>query len=321
MNDDDDDNLNRRQRSFFKRLRRTWTKQEIIRCNDFLFEQKVLHPPSNKSWTPSTRAVAMASCSLVSQTNHQVIDSKDIKLIQYLPKFIKSDDYDDLLAAITAIQTTIPPFTPPVKWKRFHQSTLPNYKSSSISTNRGYYYYGVHHETGHYTEPPIISSHWGNISCRSTEAGETFRSSTAFTKLSEQLSLAFHALDPAKWRSYRHAYDIVVETKVKVRALDKCKIQAFLGVFILVDLFTHPHYDLKDPPDGWTAMVVLGDFEGGELYLPDVRIAFPHQSRDVIFIRARLLEHFIGEYQGTRYVLVFATSDTIFKWLQRVFSS
>ena len=50
------------------------------------------------------------------------IDREQVKLVQCLPRFIKSDDCSDLVAAITTIQDTVPPFTPPAKWKHFDPS-------------------------------------------------------------------------------------------------------------------------------------------------------------------------------------------------------
>jgi hypothetical protein len=54
-------------------------------------------------------------------------------------------------------------------------------------------------------ESPVLSIHWGAKACRSTAAGEIFRSSAAFTKLLTALSLVFHALDKDRWTSYRLA--------------------------------------------------------------------------------------------------------------------
>jgi hypothetical protein len=75
--------------------------------------------------------------------------------------------------------------------------------------------------------------------------------------------------------------DIVKHTYIKtskleqfttLKVFDKCPIQCFLGYYILINILTTIHRDVKDPPDGWVAMVVLGKFTGGHLYIPDLDI-------------------------------------------------
>jgi hypothetical protein len=175
-----------------------------------------------------------------------LLDRDGNDLVQYIPQFIKLDDHNNLISIINKLRATIPPFPPPSKWKRFNLSSNQDPKSSSISDSPGFYYYGVHHEVDHYTEPPVLSIHWAAKTYRSTAAGETFRSSTALTKLSTELSLIFHALDKDCWIAYRKAYKNIAESIVKLQTVDRCRIQAFMGVFVLVDLQTEPHVDLMD---------------------------------------------------------------------------
>ena len=84
-------------------------------------------------------------------------------------------------------------------------------------------------------------------------------------------------------------------------------------------MLTTLHRDVLDPPDGWVAMVVLGNYENGELCLPDIGVALPYKARDVVFFRSWALKHFIRDFRGNRYVLVFSTSSSIFEWLKMVY--
>jgi len=80
---------------------------------------------------------------------------------------------------------------------------------------------------------------------------------------------------------------------------------------------TAPHRDVNDPPDGWVAMIAIGEFTGGHLYLPDINVALPHRNGDVIFFRSWVLKHFIQRYEGEyRYVIVFSTSHKNLQWLE-----
>jgi hypothetical protein len=313
----DENDLTRDDRRFIARFRRSWNKQATVTSVTFSLQEKLASLPSSKPWTIESRNDMINCCQLLSRINHRLLDRDGNNLVQYIPQFIKPNHHDDLISAINNLRAIIPPFPPSSKWKRFDLSS----KSTSTSENPGYYFYGVHHELGHQMEPPVLSIHWAAKTCRGTAAGEAFRSSTAFTKLSTELSLIFHALDKDYWLTYREAYKNIAESIIKLQTVDRCKIQAFMGVYVLVDLRTEPPVDMMDPPEGWAAMVVLGKFEGGPLYLPDLKTAVPHQSCDVTFLRARLLQHFIGDYSGERYVLVFTTSTTIFKWLKMRFGS
>jgi hypothetical protein len=93
-------------------------------------------------------------------------------------------------------------------------------------------------------------------------------------------------------------------------------MQCFVGYYILINMVTGIHRDIKDLLRGWVAMVVFGEYEKGELGLPDVCIAIPYQDCDIVFIRSWTLRHFIRKFEGTRYVIVFNTPQDVFrhKW-------
>jgi hypothetical protein len=81
------------------------------------------------------------------------------------------------------------------------------------------------------------------------------------------------------------------------------------------------HYDDMDPPDGWVVMVVLGTIKGANLCFPEIGVALPYQTRDVVFVRSWALKHFIQRFEGKRYVIVFATSQHLFDWFEMVFGA
>jgi len=52
------------------------------------------------------------------------------------------------------------------------------------------------------------------------------------------------------------------------------------------------------------AMLVVGDFGERELCIPELGIAIPYLSGDVVFLRSWMLIHFIKRYCGPeRYVV------------------
>ena len=80
-------------------------------------------------------------------------------------------------------------------------------------------------------------------------------------------------------------------------AQDNCAIQCFVGIFLSVNLFTDEHFDTNDIPDGCAAMVVLGKSEKGPLF-SELKIKLPYRSRDVVFLRSQVLEHFSQAFEG-----------------------
>ena len=93
-------------------------------------------------------------------------------------------------------------------------------------------------------------------------------------------------------------------------------------MFLFINLFPDEHVDLNYIPDGWSAMVLLGNYEGGELYLPDIGVRLPYRPRDVVFIRSRVLRHFSDYFKGmTRYVIVFTNNQGLFNFLSEKYDS
>ena len=61
-------------------------------------------------------------------------------------------------------------------------------------------------------------------------------------------------------------------------------------------------------------MVCWGDFSGGYLALPDLRVKLDFKPGDIIFFRSRLLEHFITDFEGERSNMVFFTHENVLKY-------
>lgn len=51
-------------------------------------------------------------------------------------------------------------------------------------------------------------------------------------------------------------------------------------------------------------MLALGDFTGGDVVLPSLKRRIPMPPGTLVFIRARLLEHYIAPFEGHRYGMV-----------------
>jgi hypothetical protein len=174
-----------------------------------------------------------------------------------------------------------------------------------------------HHQRNHsHQKPPNPSSDFVSKSGKKTTAAAEFRKSRTMIDVADTISIMFAAVDPYTWRRYR---DVYVDMASKFRLVKECDpngIQCFVGHYTLINMLTTPHWDTTDPPRGWVAMLVVGDFREGELCIPELDVAIPYQSGDVVFLRSWMLLHFIKRYRGPeRYVVVYATTYSIFEWL------
>lgn len=82
----------------------------------------------------------------------------------------------------------------------------------------------------------------------------------------------------------------------------------FLGVVLVCNLMVVPHVDKRDYAAGWTVMTVFGDFHGGDLVLPNVKVdnkilRFKYQPGDVIFFKGALMEHYVMGFEGSKFFL------------------
>jgi hypothetical protein len=62
------------------------------------------------------------------------------------------------------------------------------------------------------------------------------------------------------------------------------------------------HIDLNDDLHQFTIIFVLGNFTGGDLILPQLRIRIPLKPGQILFLRTRYVVHYASDYQGIRYI-------------------
>jgi hypothetical protein len=97
------------------------------------------------------------------------------------------------------------------------------------------------------------------------------------------------------------------------------------GVFPMIAInyntISDYHWDKHDDPNSFCCLVVLGDFEGGELCFPQLKIIVPLRPGQVLLFPSRLLLH--GNFtitKGIRHSIVYFVHSSFFHH-QRNFSS
>jgi hypothetical protein len=292
------------------------------RCHDFSLAEAKLHLSNTNNVDVSEHELESMKerCMLASgEVNAGWFDRDGVRLVQYFPHIISSELQTRLCSELCNLMTVCPPYPPPTD--EHHRSGDYEAQRASLpdDTPCGLLSFGFLHMQGHENECPQPSGTWfgSDVSCAKSLAGLHFRQSTTVNDLSEFVSILFAATDPESWRKYRDAYLRFVNDHVPLlKAIDTNGMQCFLTYCVLVNMSTGIHRDLKDPPDGWVAMVVFGEYTDGRLCLPDINVALPYRSGDVVFLRSWALKHFIWPFVGTRYVFVSTTSESIVRWLQ-----
>jgi hypothetical protein len=277
-------------------------------------------PPGKqmKGWTYAEREEQKRNCVLIKRRNAVWRDEKGEKLMQYLPEFVdeklalevESELQKLVLAQARGLEIprNIARYDGFENWKR---ATLPP------DTPCGEIRLSIYNMQGH-PGRPVPSADFAGKSYK-TESAMRFRRSDAITQLSTIISMALAVIDKPIWDKLRGHVMAAKKEYGTLEGGDQCPIQCFVGVFVLVNLFTREHVDANDIPEAWAAMVVFGKFNGATLYVPQLGAQIPHERRDLIYIRSRLLRHFSEEFKvlagGGRYVLVFTNHESVFKYL------
>jgi hypothetical protein len=318
--------LTRDQKSSARSLKRCWNNPEstqylrIYRCPDLSLRDLLKNPPGKQmtGWTRAEYQEQKRKCNLIEKENTVWYDGKGEKLMQYLPGLVNEElalEVESELQQLVLIHSrnlNVPSNEARYGgFQEWREATLP------ADTPCGEIRLVIYKMQGHDGRPTPAADLAGT--CYKTDSAMKFRRSDAITQLSSNLSSALAVIDPCMWDKQRGNVMAAKKEYGVLEAADKCPVQCFVGIFILVNLFTSEHIDTNDVSDGWAAMAVFGKFDGAPLYVPQLQARVPHERRDVVFIRSRLLQHFSEEFQilagGGRYVLVFTNHQAVFDYL------
>ena len=172
----------------------------------------------------------------------------------------------------------------------------------------GRYIFGLWHATGQTHLEPGLSADEVKTARRATAVQEWY---PAFAPVLQAIGRIFQEVDPWAYHVYRANYQYWAarwEFMKRQYVSSRC---CFLSTAILINQHVLPHRDGGDMVNGWVAMTVFGDFEGGYLCLPDLNSRIPFQPGDVVIFRSALLEHYVTRFKGQRYSCVFFTKATV----------
>ena len=270
-------------------------------------------------------ALLEKKCQLAPDHDNAVwYDADGVKLVHYFPHLYTSEMLSPILDELDILLVKFPPLVPPEHEKRSSKfKEWRDHLGDEVPT--GVVRLTYQHQVGHPHSPPGPSADFASRSGIRTTGAMNFRKSPAIRELSDHISVSA-SIDPKSWRDYRNAYIRMSDmfhllkecnTDPLARSIKKVEhIHCFVGLYLLVNILTTIHRDVKDPPDGWVAMLVLGNFSRGNLCVPDLGLKLLYRAGDIVFMRSWALKHFITEYEGDgRYVILFSTTYSIFQWL------
>jgi hypothetical protein len=146
--------------------------------------------------------------------------------------------------------------------------------------------------------------------------------------LTQTVEALFHAFLPEEYSKYKAVYGTIYDGRAD-------NIDEAFGIWtsrsLVINANTNNHKDVEDVCHGWCAVVVLGDFKGGDACFPElgVKIDCPPGTIDcsvissttcvtnmyylgsIIFMRSYAVEHYIGSFVGRRYSVVHFTHQVV----------
>jgi hypothetical protein len=285
--------------------------------------QKYPHASSRKNTMINTEQIAEASRRSVMADGYKNAvwyDGDGQKLVHYFPHFLDKTVREALKQAFRDLLKEYTPSKPAASEKR--STRYEEWKAKlGQNTLSGVIRLTFHHQQQHsHDEAAGASADFLGRSVKKTTAAIAFRKSDVVQNVATWVSILFAAIDPPTWRRYRETYQLAVSHDPVLQNCDHSPGQCFVGHYLVINMLTTPHYDTTDPPTGWVAMAIVGDYMDGQLVIPELGIVLPYCSGDIVFIRSWMLLHFIKEYSGPeRFVIVFSTTYSIFEWLKKAF--
>jgi hypothetical protein len=300
-------------------------KSIVVRNSQCLTLQKYPHPSSRKNTAINIEEIARWESLLGSEMadgdrNAVWYDGEGRKVVHYFPHFLDGTVRESLKQAFRDLLKEYTPSKPSPSEKR--STRYEEWKAHlGENTLSGVIRLTFHHQQQHsHDEAAGASADFLGRSVKKTTAAIRFRKAQVVQNIATWVSILFAAIDPPTWRHYREAYQLAVSHDPVLQNCDHGPAHCFVGHYLVINMLTTPHYDTTDPPTGWVAMAIVGDYTDGQLVIPELGIVLPYRTGDIVFIRSWMLVHFIREYSGSeRFVIVFSTTYSIFEWVRKTF--
>jgi len=239
-------------------------------------------------------------------------------IVAYFPKHIAAQTVEESHASIKAFVT------------EYAQHRSLEVDDAARHSKSGYYAFwekifgsihlGTWHARGHEHEDPVVT-----LSCvrSSWSYVESVKLMNSLSLLTTELSVLLCVLNVFAWYRSLDLYALLCRYFPAAEWSGiGCKWEPWSCRAFLFNLQTEGHRDGSDDKHGYAAITVFGSFTGGEFVIPELKIKFPIQPGDVIFLKSQLLIHFITAWQpkgpeGERYSVVHFNHQSIVDWVDK----
>lgn len=251
--------------------------------------------PSRTSWTPRSRDwedTATRMCTRINDSitivfNGQVVLTYDTRIILH----------DTAIKAWEMLASKGPTILQPMKANDPRRL----YQPQNQEATNGLAHIAAWYERGHKFKGLQISR-------ESTKTSAKILATTQILNALETISMTISSylmcIDPDHWTACRKA---ILKGDISITQSGPMDIAA--GRAIIMNLPTSNHVDKED--SRLSAMICLGNYTGGELVLPDLRLRLAYGPGHFVICKTSSLIHFVARWKGTRITVVHFTHQSI----------
>jgi hypothetical protein len=269
-------------------------------------------------WTLELECTIAESAILVEEP-FVAIDRKKRPMVIYLPHHLPLETVEETERELLYLQKNYPP--PEINGsedKRHYlmKRVLDIYPKEKV----GRYHFAWWYPTGHpHTEPVLSTDSMGGSA---TKMGTACNFIKKLTPLYRELSVALATIDFPLWKDCMEMMDKVWRRSVSSHNIKSYRLDAWHGCAVLSNVDIYIHLDLSDHKRGLAAMAVFGRFKGGEVVIPSLKVKFPFQPGDILFVRSSDLIHFVMEWSpmdgGERFCIIHYNHEDVVKYMEKV---
>lgn len=205
-----------------------------------------------------------------------------------------------------AVQDLLSVYKPP---KTAPDSRDAKWRSQAATDHKyhGRYYFGVWTAQGH--KDVVLTDHTRSAGYKSNAVTNLYRT---LAPVAQTIGILFEGIDKPAYDRYCANYKRLAQN-TDLYGLHFSKRDCWATLGLLINCIIGPHFDRQDAKDGYVADFTTGEFTGGELVIPELSVQIALQPNDIVFMRSRLLEHFLAPFSGERYAFIYFQHENLFE--------
>lgn len=122
--------------------------------------------------------------------------------------------------------------------------------------------------------------------------------------VSTRINYGLSLIDEPHFAAHQALQKAVHEAYPHARALNAVDPLIMEGRAIMWNRQTPLHPDRLDPVQSWAVLLVSGEFKGGHLFIPKLRLRLRYLPGDMIFLRGCILPHEVESWEGGQRVSI-----------------